>query len=477
MSCAPAQFIGGEWVRASSTLTVEDPSTGGQIGQIGAGDAQAVDMAVRAATDAMAPRRWGPAQRQDALLALARAIEEQAAILTVLESRDAGKPIFATSHIDIPAAAAVLRYYAGWAARLTGETVELAGPGDGVGYVLREPVGVVGQIIPWNYPLMGVAFKIGPALATGCACVLKPSELTSLSALWLARSLERCGVPAGYVNIVTGTGAQAGAALVAHPDVAKISFTGSTAVGRQIAAQAAGACKRVTVELGGKSPVIVMPDADLDRAAMAIAMNIFSHCGQTCSAGSRLIAHESVADDLARRVAHIGASMRMGPVDDPDTRLGPVISAIQRGRIAGHVDAALAAGARALCGGVVPDGPGYYYPPTVLCDVTPDMSALREEIFGPVLTVQSFASTDLDAIAAMANDTPYGLAAYVWTGNLAWAQGMARRIRAGSVRINAGGGGDMALPSGGMKMSGFGRENGRAGIEAYTELKSVAMLA
>ncbi|HWU03740.1 MAG TPA: aldehyde dehydrogenase family protein, partial [Novosphingobium sp.] len=377
--------------------------------------------------------------------------------------------------VDVPAAAAILRYYAGWAVRLAGETAELAQPG-AIGLTLREPVGVVGQIIPWNYPLMGAVFKIGPAIAAGCACVLKPAEQTSLSALHLAGLTRACGIPAGFVNVVTGSGPQTGAALVAHPGVAKISFTGSTATGIGIAAAATGAMKRVTVELGGKSPVIVMPDADVEAAAQGIARNIFSHAGQTCSAGSRLLVHASLADRLTARIVEIGQSLRMGPTIDPQTTMGPVISQRQRDRIEAYVAGAVAAGARALGQRAVPSH-GYYVAPTVLTDVHPGMAAVDEEIFGPVLCVMPFETLDLDAIAALANASHYGLAAYVWTASLASAQGLALRLKAGTVRINGAGGGDLSLPSGGVKMSGFGREGGRAGVEAYTEIKSVAMVS
>jgi len=374
------------------------------------------------------------------------------------------------------ASAAILRYFAGWATKLTGETMELSHPGNANGFTLREPVGVVGQIIPWNYPLMGAAFKIGPAIAAGCAVVLKPAEQSSLSALRLAALAVDCGVPAGFLNVVTGSGVEAGAALVAHRDVAKISFTGSTATGIEIAADCARAMKRVTVELGGKSAVIVMPDADLDAAAQGIAMSIFLNTGQTCSAASRLLVHASIADALVERIAQIGAAMAIGPTMAPETQLGPAISAIQRGRILGYVGGALAQGARALRAGRPLPERGYYVEPTVLTGVHPGMAAVDEEIFGPVLCAMPFETADLDEIAALANDTRYGLAAYVWTGSLATAHGLVARLRAGTVRINACGGADLSMPTGGVRQSGFGRENGRAGVEAYTELKAVTMV-
>lgn len=473
----PRHFIAGEWAASAgtSTIDVEDPSTGEILGAIAAGDDTDIDRAVAAAHRAMAVRpRWTPVQRQDALLALAAAIEAHAEELAQIEMRDAGKPISNASRIDIPASATILRYFAGWATKLSGETMELSQPGSGHGFTLREPVGVVGQIIPWNYPLMGAAFKIGPAIAAGCALVLKPAEQTSVSVLKLAELTRDCGFPPGFVNIVTGAGDLAGAALVDHPGVSKISFTGSTTTGREIAATCARQMKRVTVELGGKSPVIVMPDADLDAAARAIAMSIFFNTGQTCSAASRLLVHADVSSALLDRIGDIARSMKIGPTDDAETQLGPAISAVQRERITNFVGDALGEGATAFLGGELCDGPGYYVSPTVLTDVQPDMAAVREEIFGPVLCATPFETTDLDEIAALANDSQYGLAAYVWTRELSVAHGLVDRLKAGTVRINSCSG-DLAVPAGGVKSSGFGRENGRAGVEAYTELKSVTM--
>jgi phenylacetaldehyde dehydrogenase len=473
-------FIGGEWVSPSGGdgLDVEDPATGERIGTIAAGGSDDVDRAVETASAAMAAarsRRWGPAQRQDALLALASVIEVNAEELATIEALDAGKPISNSRRIDIPASAAILRYFAGWATKLAGETMELA-QGGSSGFTLREPVGVVGQIIPWNYPLMGAAFKIGPAIAAGCASVLKPAEQSSLSALRLAELSLECGFPPGFLNVVTGTGPRVGAGLVAHPEIAKISFTGSTATGTSIAADCARAMKRVTVELGGKSPVVVMPDADLDAAAQGIAMSIFLNTGQTCSAGSRLFVHASVAKALSAKIAAIGAAMTMSGTMDPSTQLGPAISAVQRDRILSYVEGAVREGARAVCAGRALPKRGYYVEPTLLADVHPSMTAVQEEIFGPVLCVLPFETLDLDEIAALANDTRYGLAAYVWTRSLATAHGLVARLRAGTVRINGGGGSDLSMPAGGVRQSGFGRENGRAGVEAYTELKSVTMV-
>lgn len=473
-------FIGGEWRESAHgrDLPVVDPASGQEFARIAAAGADDMALAVDAAVGAMAKARhggWSPADRQNALLRLADAIAARSEEFARIEMHDTGKPISNIRHLDVPQSAAGLRYFAGWAAHLTGETMNLSVPGNWHAATLREPVGVAGQIIPWNYPLMGAAMKIGPAIAAGCAVVLKPAEQTSLSALLLADLLADCGFPAGMVNIVTGTGAEAGAALVRHEGVAKIAFTGSTATGREILRVAGPMMKRVTVELGGKSPVVVMPDADLDKAAAAIAMGIFFNSGQTCSAGSRLLVHADVARDLVPRVAQIAAGMRIGAPDDPATQLGPVISQAQCDRIMGFVTRARADGARIVTGGERRGQAGYFIAPTVLDDVQAAMEIAREEVFGPVLAVQTFDTLDLDEIAALANDGTYGLAAYVWTSSMSSAFGLVRRIRAGTVRVNTAGGNDFCMPAGGVKQSGNGRENGRAGVEAYTELKAMTI--
>lgn len=479
---APRQFIGGEWLDSSTSdlIDVENPSTGEIVGTIAAGTSSDIDLAVSAATDAMSMARrgkkWTAMERQNALLSLAVAIEDHAEEFARLETLDAGKPIFNSRVVDVPGAAMALRYFAGWATKLTGETMELSAPGNWHGYTRREPVGVTGQIIPWNYPLMGAACKLGPALAAGCAIILKPAEQTSLSTLRLAELVRQCGIPPGFVNIVTGAGETVGAALVEHHGVAKISFTGSTEVGITIAESCGRQMKRCTVELGGKSPVIVMPDADLEAAARAIAMSIFFNTGQSCSAGSRLYTHASIAGALVERIAQIAAGMKIGSAIDPETRIGPVISATQRDRIMNYIDSALSGGARLACGGRKIEGPGYFIEPSILTDVMPGMAAVDEEIFGPVLCVMPFETEDLDEIAALANSNRYGLAAYVWTSSISVAHGLIDRLQAGTVRINSGGGNDFSMPVGGVKMSGVGRENGRDGVLAYTELKSVTMV-
>ena len=476
----PPLFINGQWRAANSSQTADviDPASGRSLGAIAIADAHDVDEAVDAAEGALKAAQnggWLPEERQRALLALADQIEAHADELAGIESLDVGKPVGMAKRVDIPVAAKALRYFAGWAARLNGETMELSMPGDWHGYTVREPVGVVGQIIPWNYPLMGAAMKIGPALAAGCSVILKPSEVTPLSALRLGKLIENCGFPAGMVNILTGDGPTTGAALVAHPGVAKISFTGSTATGQTIARQAAATMKRLTLELGGKSPVIVMPDANLDAAAQAIAANIFLNAGQTCSAGSRLLVHADVAKPLVAKIAEVARKMQVGDPADPTTLIGPLVSSRQRERVLSYIDGARENGASCAIGGKPMAGGGYFIEPTILVDVHPGMAAVDEEIFGPVLCVLPFETNDLDEIATLANETVYGLSAYVWTANVSTALGLVRRIKAGTVRVNTAGGADFSLPSGGMRQSGFGREHGRAGVEAYTELKSVVM--
>jgi phenylacetaldehyde dehydrogenase len=473
-------FIGGEQVDSNAVdkIPVVDPSTGDTIAVVPAGDAIDVDRAVGAAKGALASASsggWTPALRTQALWALADLIAENADEFARMETLDAGKPIANARRIDVPGAVAALRYFAGWAGKTSGETISVSTPGHVHAFTLREPIGVVGQIIPWNYPLMGAVTKMAPALAAGCAIVLKPAEQTPLSALRLGALLGRAGVPPGMVNIVTGYGADAGAALVAHPDVAKISFTGSTVTGRSIVRAAAATMKRVTVELGGKSPVIVMPDADLDAAAGAIAQGICLNTGQTCSAGTLLLVHRTVADQLVGAIAAIARGMRIGPGLDPATQIGPLVSEAQLERVMGFITQARADGAAVVTGGVRRASPGYFVEPTVLTETRFGMSVVDEEIFGPVLSVIPFDTLDLDEIAALANAPIYGLAAYVWTRDLATAHGLIRRIKAGTIRVNGGGGGDFGLPVGGYKQSGFGRENGRLGVEAYTEVKSVSL--
>ncbi len=473
-------LIGDRWQDASSgeTLDIIDPSHGRVIARAALGGAAEIDAAVRAARQAFDHGPWSrmpPKARARLLWRLAELIDAHADELAQLETLNTGKPLTVAREFDVAQAAECLRYNAGWVTKLNGETRPLSLPGEWHAYSLREPVGVAGLIVPWNVPLMMAVAKLAPALAAGCTAVLKPAELTPLTAVRLGELALEAGLPPGVVNIVTGLGHVAGQALVDHPDVDKISFTGSTAVGKRILAAAGGNLKRVSLELGGKSPVFVFPDADLERAIPAVARGIFANSGQVCAAGSRLFVHRTVAERVLRGVAEFAERLRVGPGSDPQTEMGPVISAQQRERVLGYIDSGRVQGATVLAGGGAAPGAGFFVQPTVLVDTHADMTAVREEIFGPVLCAQVFGDDDLDTLAARGNDTVYGLSASLWTRDIGRAHKLARRIRSGVVRINAATAADFAMPFGGYKQSGWNRENGREGVEAYTELKSIAV--
>ena len=474
----PALFINNEWVSSShrATLIVEDPSTGREVGRIvDASDAD-VDRAVATARGAFDDGRWSnlpPKVRERTINKLADLIEAHAAEFAELEAIDNGKPVGFATMVDIPGAVDHLRYMAGWASKLGGEVMDpLALPrGTVFSYVAREPVGVAAQIIPWNFPLLMATLKISPALAAGCTLILKPAEQTSLTALRLADFVAEAGFPPGVINVITGNGHTAGARLVKHPGVDKVAFTGSTEVGKIISRNATDSLKRVTLELGGKSPVIVLPDVNVEEVAPAAAGGIFFNSGQICVAGSRLFAHRSIFDRMVEGVTAATAFWKPRPSLDPQAHMGPLVSKEQMDRVMGYIAAGKRDGATVVVGGDAPAANGYYVNPTVLVNVKPSMSVVREEIFGPVLVAQRFDT--LDEVAKAANDTSYGLAASIWTKDVSSMLRLAAKIKAGTVWGNCQAVIDPALPFGGFKQSGIGREQGREGIEAYTELKTV----
>jgi phenylacetaldehyde dehydrogenase len=473
-------LIDGEWVvsQSGAYMDVINPSNGQVLVQESLGGAHEVDLAVQAARRAFESGPWSrmrPAERTRLLLKLADALEQHGDELALLETLNTGKPLKMARAFDIGMAAECLRYNAGWATKLSGETRNVSLPGDWHAYTLREPVGVVGLIVPWNVPLAMAVSKISPALAAGCTVVLKPAELTPLTALRLGELIQAIGFPPGVVNIVTGLGHEAGQAIVDHPGVDKISFTGSTVVGKSLLASAACNLKRVALELGGKSPVFIFPDADLDRAMDAAARGIFGNTGQVCAAGSRLFVHRSVADRVIEGIVQRARALRVAPGLSPECEIGPVISARQRERVMAYIDSGRTEGAEVVTGGEAVQGEGFFVQPTVLVNTRPDMKVVREEIFGPVLSTQLFDDDSLEQLAVRGNDSDYGLSSSIWTRDLRTAHQMVRRLRAGNVRVNAAAALDFAMPFGGYKQSGWGRENGREGVEAYTELKSVAI--
>ncbi|MBX3530666.1 MAG: aldehyde dehydrogenase family protein [Rhizobiaceae bacterium] len=471
-------LIGGAWVDAASgeTFEVENPATGQVIAHVPSGDGADIDAAVKAARRALSGpwSKLTPAQRAAMIWRMSDALEASAEEFALIETLDNGKPFTAALNGDLRTCVENMRYNAGWATKLNGEQINPSSPTALLAYTMREPVGVVGLIVPWNFPLTMAVNKLSPALAAGCTVVLKPAEQTPLSALRLGRLVEACGFPEGVVNVVTGFGHTAGQALTDHPDVDKISFTGSTEVGRKILRAAGGNFKRVMLELGGKSPVIIFPDADLDKAIEGASRGIFANTGQTCAANSRLYAHRSVFDRMLEGISERASKLRVGDGTDAATEIGPVVSRTQMQRVLGYVESGRSEGASVAVGGQRRGDQGYFVEPTVLVQTSRSMRVVQEEIFGPVLCAMSFEMDDLDRIATEANDTVYGLSSAVWTRDITTAHLMARKIKAGMVRIN-GGGVDHALPFGGYKQSGWGREYGREGIEAYTELKTVAV--
>ena len=472
-------LINGDWRAAASgrTLPTLDPATGREIGQIAAAGPADIDQAVQAARGALDTwRHTTPVERARILWAIADLIERHIDVLAELETLDQGKPLFVGRWAEIPGAINQFRFFAGQAMAIEGNTIESSINYQPAGkqmrtWTVREPVGVVAAIVPWNSPLVLTAMKLAPALAAGCTIVLKPAEDTSLTALRLGELMMEAGLPAGVLNIVTGLGAETGAALASHPDVDKIAFTGSTATGRAVLDAAKTNFKRVTLELGGKSPSIILPDADLDLAIPGVANAIFFNAGQVCIAGSRLYAHRSIFDKVVEGVARYAEGLQLGHGLDPATQMGPVVSRKQADRVAGFVAGARKDGATVVTGGDQAGEAGTFVRPAVVTNVRPDMEIVREEVFGPVLVAQPF--DDVDEVVAAANDSQYGLAAGVWTESLSAAHRLSSAIRAGTVWINCHAMYDASLPIGGVKQSGWGRDSGKQALDNYLEWKTI----
>ncbi len=474
-------LINGEWVNSVSgqTFDVLNPATEEIIARVTHANQEDTEHAIASARQAFDQKVWydkTPTERAKILWRIADLLDENCDEIAELETLDNGKPFLGAKNDEVPFAAECFRYYAGWCTKIEGETKDISIIPDSKFHVYtrREPIGVVGLIVPWNGPLVQASWKLAPALAAGCTVVLKPAEQTPLSTLRLGELMLEAGIPNGVVNIVIGNGPTVGATLAAHPDVDKISFTGSTQVGKSILQAAGGNLKKLTLELGGKSPFIVFSDADLEKAISGAAAAIFSNAGQVCVAGSRLYIEEPVYEEVLEGVAQIARNLKVGPGMEPETEMGPLISEQHLQHVWQMIESGRSEGARIVAGGNRINKKGYFLEPTVLADTTHTMRVVQEEIFGPVVAAMKF--KEFSEVEALANDTIYGLAASIWTKDISKAHRLAAEIKAGLVWINCHGIPDMAVSFGGYKQSGWGRENGYDALLQYTELKSVMVM-